>query len=75
VAVAGIIFGVSERTFPMVKTPRLQQIARLIAAHVAADPATKWIVHMHSADLNDWAVWLLRPGHPLYEYDHYVGRC
>jgi hypothetical protein len=75
VAGAGIIFWGSERTNPMMKTPRLRQIARLIAAHVAADPATKWVVHMHSADLNDWAVWLLRPGYPLFEYDHYVSRC
>jgi ParB-like nuclease domain len=66
-AVAGIIFGVSERTFPMMTTPRARQIVKLVADHIAADPATKWIVKVWRLP-NDWSIWLLRDG-VLYEYD------
>lgn len=47
---------------------RRRQIIKLIAAHVAADAGTKWIVKVWRAP-DDWSVWLWRPGHPLYEYD------
>jgi hypothetical protein len=55
----------------MLKSPRARLIFKLVADHIAADPRTTWRVHFHTADPRDWAIWLWRPGHPLYEYDHW----
>ena len=54
----------------MTTTPRIKQIAALVADHVRADPATRWLIHFHSANPADWSIWLLRPGMPLFTYDN-----